>query len=150
MNFPAFTAKAVPLPEFLHEIVGGDPLEAYTAGEDLLLIYESQKTVKALQPDFSRMAALPYRGVIATAKGDGKPYDFVSRFFGPRVGVDEDPVTGSAHSGLCPFWAQRLGKQEMLARQVSKRGGDLKVRNLGGRVAIAGQAVTVFKGEIFA
>ena len=148
MDFPAFSAKEVPFPEGLVDMLGGSPLEAFDTGESLMVVYGSPEEVSALAPDFARIAQLPYQGVMPTAKGDGAPYDFVSRYFAPRVGVDEDPVTGSAHSSLCPFWAKRLGKEEMLAQQISKRGGVLKVRDMGERVAIAGQAVTVFSGEL--
>jgi len=148
MDFPAFPNQETELTDELSDMLGGNLQEAFTSSENLMVVYSSPEAVSALAPDFTRIAELPFQGVIATARGDGSPYDFVSRYFAPRVGVDEDPVTGSAHSSLCPFWAQRLGKEEMLARQISKRGGVLRVRDQGKRVAIAGQAKTIFTGEL--
>jgi len=102
--------------------------------------------VRALKPDFAALKSLDCLGIIATAPGGG--CDFVSRFFAPRVGVDEDPVTGSAHTVLIPFWAEKLGKTEMKALQLSRRGGTLFCRLRGDRVDIGGRAVTYLKGEI--
>jgi PhzF family phenazine biosynthesis protein len=119
------------------------------AARDLLAVFSSEAEVRALKPDFARIAALEYVGVIATAPGtaaDG--LDFVSRFFAPRVGVPEDPVTGSAHSTLIPYWAEKLGKNELRARQISPRGGDLWCRLRHDRVDISGYAVTYSTGEI--
>jgi PhzF family phenazine biosynthesis protein len=119
------------------------------ASRDLLAVFSSEADVRALKPDFARIAALEYVGVIATAPGtaaDG--LDFVSRFFAPRVGVPEDPVTGSAHSTLIPYWAEKLGKTELRARQISPRGGDLWCRLRHDRVDIGGYAVTYSTGEI--
>ncbi|MCY7329693.1 MAG: PhzF family phenazine biosynthesis protein, partial [Saprospiraceae bacterium] len=115
---------------------------------DLLVVFNTEAEVRALKPDYPRIAALEYVGVIATAPGtDG--IDFVSRFFAPRVGVPEDPVTGSAHSTLIPFWAAKLGNTELRARQISPRGGDLwcQLRE-GDRVNISGYAVTYAAGEL--
>jgi PhzF family phenazine biosynthesis protein len=148
MDFPAFPAEETALSDELADMLGGNPQEAFTSSENLMAVYGSPEEVAALVPDFARVAQLRFQGVIVTAKGDGRPYDFVSRYFAPRVGVDEDPVTGSAHSSLCPFWARRLGKEEMMACQTSKRGGVLRVRDQGERVAIAGQAKTIFTGEL--
>ncbi len=117
------------------------------AARDLLAVFNSEAEVRALKPDFARIAALEYVGVIATAPGSGG-IDFVSRFFAPRVGVPEDPVTGSAHSSLIPYWAEKLGKNELRARQVSPRGGDLWCRLRGDRVDIGGYAVTYAAGEL--
>ncbi|HEX8507516.1 MAG TPA: PhzF family phenazine biosynthesis protein [Hymenobacter sp.] len=118
------------------------------AARDLLVVFNTEAEVLVLRPDFARIAALEYVGVIATAPGsDG--IDFVSRFFAPRVGVPEDPVTGSAHSTLIPYWANKLGKKELRARQVSPRGGDLWCRlREGDRVDISGYAVTYAVGEL--
>jgi PhzF family phenazine biosynthesis protein len=117
------------------------------AARDLLVVFNTEAEVLALRPDYARIAALEYVGVIATAPGrDG--IDFVSRFFAPRVGVPEDPVTGSAHSTLIPYWAEKLGKTELRARQVSPRGGDLWCRLRGDRVDISGYAVTYAAGEL--
>jgi predicted PhzF superfamily epimerase YddE/YHI9 len=113
---------------------------------DYLVVFDSQADVMALQPDMNLLTKLDCLGVIATARGDEA--DFVSRFFAPAVGVPEDPVTGSAHSTLIPFWAERLGKTELVARQVSKRGGTLYCRHLGRRVAIGGRAVVYCRGDL--
>ncbi len=104
--------------------------------------------VRGLQPDFGRLRALPVRGVIVTSRATTEGVDFGSRFFAPRSGVDEDPVTGSAHCCLTPFWNTRLGKTEFVALQVSARGGVLRLRLDGDRVRLRGQAVTVLKGEL--
>ena len=118
------------------------------AARDLLVVFNTEAEVRALHPDYARIAALEYVGVIATAPGSNG-VDFVSRFFAPRVGVPEDPVTGSAHSTLIPYWAQKLGKTELRARQISPRGGDLWCRlREGGRVDISGYAVTYAAGEL--
>ena len=117
------------------------------AARDLLTVFNTEAEVRALKPDYARLAALEYVGVIATAPGtDG--VDFVSRFFAPRVGVPEDPVTGSAHSTLIPYWAAKLGKTELRARQISPRGGDLWCALRGNRVDISGYAVTYAVGEL--
>ena len=117
------------------------------AARDLLVVFNTEAEVRALHPDYARIAALEYVGVIATAPGSNG-VDFVSRFFAPRVGVPEDPVTGSAHSTLIPYWAQKLGKTELRARQISSRGGDLWCRLRGDRVDISGYAVTYAVGEL--
>lgn len=117
------------------------------AARDLLVVFNTEAEVRALHPDYARIAALEYVGVIATAPGSNG-VDFVSRFFAPRVGVPEDPVTGSAHSTLIPYWAQKLGKTELRARQISPRGGDLWCRLRGDRVDISGYAVTYAVGEL--
>ena len=117
------------------------------ASRDLLAVFNTEAEVRALKPDLAHIAALEYVGVIATAPG-ANGIDFVSRFFAPRVGVPEDPVTGSAHSTLIPYWAEKLGKTELRARQISARGGDLWCRLRGDRVDISGYAVTYAVGEI--
>ncbi len=104
--------------------------------------------VQQLQPDFALLKTLPFHAVIVTSRGNA-PYDFVSRFFAPRFGINEDPVTGSAHCGLAAYWGDRLGKSQMLAYQASTRGGVVQVEVAGDRVILAGQAVTIFKGELF-
>jgi len=111
-----------------------------------LLEYDSEGAVTSLRPDFAKLREIP-GGVIVTARGSGR-YDFVSRFFAAPYGIDEDPVTGSAHCSLAPFWAERLGKTAFLAWQASKRGGELQVTLAGDRVRLAGHAVTVLRGEL--
>ena len=101
-----------------------------------------------IAPNFSALANVEARGVIVTSRATSADYDFVSRFFGPRVGVNEDPVTGSAHCCLAPYWQQRLGKDEMVGYQASTRGGIVRVRVLGERVMLGGQAITVMRGEL--
>jgi predicted PhzF superfamily epimerase YddE/YHI9 len=103
--------------------------------------------VRALQPDFGRLLRLPIRDVMVTSRGTGK-YDFVSRLFAPAMGINEDPVTGSAHCVLVPYWSAKMGKTEFQAYQASSRGGELRLRLLEDRVSISGQAVTIFKTEI--
>ena len=115
-----------------------------------LVEIQSEKALIALQPDFSEMAKLPVQGIIATAKAEGDAYDFVSRYFAPAVGIAEDPVTGSAHTSLAPYWQAKLDKSSMRAKQVSKRGGILQVTCAAdNRVKISGQAITVLKGELY-
>ena len=111
-----------------------------------MLVFENEKDILNLKPNFQKIIESKTRGIIATAKS--KDYDFVSRFFAPAVGINEDPVTGSAHTMLIPFWAEQLQKKEMLAKQVSLRGGVLHCKHLNKRVEIGGKAVTYMVGEI--
>jgi PhzF family phenazine biosynthesis protein len=115
---------------------------------DYMLELESEAAVRALAPDFTALKKMEARGVIATARSSAPGFDFVSRFFAPAVGVDEDPVTGSAHCALCPYWSRILGKTEMTAFQASARGGVVRVRLKGDRVILSGQAVTVMASEL--
>jgi len=147
LDFPADMAKPVEPPPGLVEALGARPLEVYKGRTDYLLVFGSERDVEAMAPDFGRLADVDARGVIVTAKGG--QVDFVSRFFAPRVGVPEDPVTGSAHTTLTPFWAKRLGKSELEAVQLSRRRGWLRVRTAGERVEISGQARLYLRGEIF-
>jgi PhzF family phenazine biosynthesis protein len=115
---------------------------------DYLVEIEDEASLRSFNPDFNLMAKLPRRGIIVTSKSTTAPYDFISRFFAPHDGIEEDPVTGSAHCCLGPYWAGRLGKLEMIAYQASRRGGELRVEVHGQRVHIWGQAVTVLQGEV--
>jgi len=120
---------------------------------DLLVEVESEQAVRTLTPDISRLAAIPVRGVIVTARASAEcgaetAFDFVSRFFAPRLGVDEDPVCGSAHCALAPYWSERLGRSELVGYQASPRGGVVRVEVVGSRVYLKGQAVTVLRGEL--
>ncbi|MEZ5528514.1 MAG: PhzF family phenazine biosynthesis protein [Porticoccaceae bacterium] len=146
MDFPALAVAPTDMPE---QVVGGAlgaiPDEAWQ-GSDLLLVYASQQQIEALTPDFRSLAKLPYRGIIATAPGE--ECDFVSRFFAPASGIDEDPVTGSAHCVLTPFWAERLGKQVLSASQLSPRGGTLTCELTEERVLLTGNAICYLKGTI--
>jgi PhzF family phenazine biosynthesis protein len=146
LDFPADTLHASQATELLVGSIGREPAECHRGKTDYLLVYPSEEDVKALAPDFADLAMVPARGIIVTAPG--REVDFVSRFFGPQVGVNEDPVTGSAHTTLTPYWAKRLGKSHLSARQLSKRGGSLRCRLVGDRVEIAGRAVPYLEGEI--
>ena len=115
---------------------------------DYLVEVESAEIVRNITPNFSALANVEARGVIVTSRTTSADYDFVSRFFGPRVGINEDPVTGSAHCTLAPYWQQKLGKDEMVGYQASARGGIVRVRVLGERVILGGQAITVMRGEL--
>lgn len=150
LNFPA-DPPALVSPAFHDELtaaLGVAPLEVYAGKTDLMVVLENEAAVAALQPDFRELARIKVRGVMVTAPGEGT-IDFVSRFFGPASGIDEDPVTGSAHTTLTPFWAKKLGKLNLIARQISPRGGTLWLELLGDRVLLSGRAVVYLKGEIF-
>jgi PhzF family phenazine biosynthesis protein len=149
LDFPANPVEEVSPPEGLIEALGGEPRFIGKSRFDYLVELPSEEAVRSTVPDHSRLRTLPVRGVIVTARGDaGGPYDFVSRFFAPGSGVDEDPVTGSAHCTLGPYWAGKLGKQDFLAYQASARGGVVRVRVTGDRVKLGGQAVTVLRGRL--
>ncbi|WP_067964430.1 PhzF family phenazine biosynthesis protein [Nocardiopsis trehalosi] len=153
MDFPAHPPVAADPPAGLAAALGAAPRWAGTAGTgDLLAELDSERAVRHLAPDPAALAALPGRGVIATARADdGAPYAVVSRFFAPNVGVPEDPVTGSAHTVLAPYWADRLGRTAFTARQCSARGGLVDVdlpAGTPGRVRIGGTAVTVSEGVL--
>jgi PhzF family phenazine biosynthesis protein len=145
LDFPARPGAPVAVSDALASALGRRPREAYTA-RDLLAVFETEADVLALRPDFGRVAALEAFAVIASAPGT--TVDFVSRFFAPRAGIPEDPVTGSAHCTLVPYWAARLGKSTLTARQVSRRGGELDCELRGDRVAITGATVEYLRGEI--
>lgn len=145
LDFPAEEVRACEAPEALRRGLGAEPSECYR-GADYMAVLESEAAVRALRPDFRALGELDTRGVIATAKGD--EVDFVSRFFAPRYGIDEDPVTGSAHCALAPYWAKRLGKSALKARQLSRRGGELDCTVEGERVFISGKAVRYLEGTI--
>lgn len=146
MNFPAVDMPQVEAPPILFQALGIKRTSKIYRTDDYMVVMESEAEVAALDPDFRFLKEVDARGIIVTAKGE--KVDFVSRFFGPQVGIDEDPVTGSAHTKTTPYWASELGKTELTARQISKRVGDLIVRHLGDRVEIEGQAVTFLRGEI--
>ncbi len=138
MDFPARPATPAPLPETLVRGLGAVPGAVYKA-RDYLCVFDSEDQVAALTPDFSALAELDCLGVIATAAG--REVDFVSRFFAPRAGIPEDPVTGSSHCTLIPYWAERTGRDRFSARQISPRGGVLHCAHHGARVHIGGKAV---------
>jgi PhzF family phenazine biosynthesis protein len=127
--------------------LGAEPLEVWQA-RNLMAVFAEAGTVRGLAPDLRAVRALPGEGLIATAPGDGE-VDFVSRYFTPQHGVDEDPVTGSTHCTLTPYWAARLGRPALVARQVSQRGGELAVALAGARVQVTGTAVLMARGELY-
>ena len=138
MNFPAMMPAPQETPERLANALGHQPLEVLGVERQLLAVIADERTVRELKPDFNLLARYEL-GTIVTAPG--KQCDFVSRYFAPNVGIPEDPVTGSAHCVLVPYWSQRLGKKKLHARQVSKRGGELFCEDRGERVTIAGDHV---------
>jgi len=149
MDFPAARITAVPAPAGLAEALGVALVSVHETGAlgDILVLLDDEKAVRALAPDIVALGRLPYRGVIVTTRSAG-PEDFVSRFFGPAVGVDEDPVTGSAHTALAPFWSARLNRPELTGFQASARGGVVGTAVHGDRVRLTGRAVTVIDGEL--
>ena len=146
LDFPADHINPVPITSALQKCADTNILEAYLGRSDYLFVMADEHTVKDGHFDLHAIAALGHRGVIVTA--EGKDVDFVSRFFAPAFGIPEDPVTGSAHTTLTPYWAHRLNKNDLIARQVSPRGGYLKCKNENDRVLISGQAVLYMKAEI--
>lgn len=146
MNFPCASVESIPIPKVIPQGLGAQPLEAFKAS-DLMLIFKTQKEIESMTPDFGVLKTLDARGIIVTAPGE--TCDFVSRFFAPRVGINEDPVTGSAHTMLIPFWQKRLGKDKLHAWQISDRRGELFCEYQQDRVQISGHAVTFMEGEIF-
>lgn len=145
LNFPASAFKIAKLPDGMLEGLGVLPTELYH-NEDYMMVLDSEDEVRALKPNFDALKRVNTRGIIVTAKGD--KVDFVSRFFAPNVGINEDPVTGSAHTTMIPYWSKKLHKTEMIADQISSRGGRLKCKDLGNRVEMAGKVVTYLVGEI--
>ncbi|WP_225850583.1 PhzF family phenazine biosynthesis protein [Streptomyces sp. HPF1205] len=154
LDFPRAPLSPAPVPEGLAAALGAEPVTVLDTGPDLgdlLVEVADEGTVRGLAPDFAALARVSHRGVIATAAADpGGAYDFVSRGFFPGVGVDEDPVTGSAHTALAPFWSDRLGREALTGLQVSARTGSVATRLSGDRVLLTGSAVTVVDGELHA
>jgi len=148
LNFPAKREEAAQPAEGLLEALGAKATYVGRNQFDFLVEVASEEEVRALSPDHALLRRIPVRGVIVTSRASTAGYDFVSRFFAPGSGVDEDPVTGSAHCALTPFWATRLNRTEMTAYQASPRGGIVRVRLDGDRVRMSGRAVTVLRGEL--
>jgi len=146
LDFPRKQVEPIAIPEGLAQALGVKVKFIGGDGTDYLVEVESE--VCALQPDFTALKTFPVRGVVVTSRAGSGDADFVSRFFAPGAGIDEDPVTGSAHCSLGPFWAERLGKKKLLGYQASSRGGFVKVALKGDRVLLGGQAVTIFRGEL--
>ncbi len=147
LNFPSDAITEIPLSEEITDGFNILPKLAFKGKTDYMFIYESEEEIKNLKPDFNRIGKLTARGIIVTAKGDS--VDFVSRFFAPQVGIDEDPVTGSAHTTLTPYWSKQLNKQELTAIQLSSRKGYLECKYLKERVEISGEGRLYLEGEIF-
>jgi PhzF family phenazine biosynthesis protein len=147
LDFPAIATVTAAAPAGMAAALGGTPVAIGRSAFDYVVELGSEAEVRALEPDFRALRVVNARGVIVTAPAS-KPYDFISRFFGPAVGIDEDPVTGSAHCVLGPYWQQRLGKSSFLAYQASARGGVVQVEVAGDRVRLGGQAITVTRGEL--
>lgn len=148
LDFPVQETVLSETPEGLIESIGKKPTEIYRASDDYMLVYSSQKDIEAIKPDFGALKHIKARGIIVTAKAKSKKIDFVSRFFGPGSGIDEDPVTGSAHTKLVPYWAKLLGKTELTAEQISSRKGFLKCTLKNDRVLMAGKGKLYLKGKI--
>ena len=149
LDFPAILEeRADPPPALLESLAIEKPVYVGRNKFDYLVEVESEEAVRKLDPDHARLRTVPVRGVIVTSRASNGEFDFISRFFAPGSGIDEDPVTGSAHCCLAPYWSTRLGKQEMTAFQASKRGGVVRVRLAGDRVKLGGQAVTVLRGAL--
>ncbi|MFH1194720.1 MAG: PhzF family phenazine biosynthesis protein [bacterium] len=146
LNFPTDKLTEIGIPNDLVEALGDKPVKAFKGRSDHLLVFETQEQIENIKPDFGKLAAADSRGIIITAKGND--CDFVSRFFAPQSGINEDPVTGSAHTTLTPYWSGRFGKTELTAMQLSIRKGHLRCKNLGDRTEIGGKAVTYLIGEI--
>ncbi len=146
MDFPAAQAESCAPPASLLAGLGVQAVETFAA-DDYFVVVDSEEIVRAIQPDFAKLAELDLRGVCVTARG--RNVDFVSRFFAPKFGIPEDPVTGSTHCALTPYWAKSLNKSILSARQISKRGGDIRCELNGDRVTLSGYAVTFMEAEIF-
>lgn len=150
MNFPTYDLEPVKIPEIMKDILGLLPKEMYKTGHGwTFLLLDSEKSVRGLNPDFRLMKNSGYGDMIVTAKSDDIRYDFCLRCFAPALGIDEDPVTGSAHCALVPFWNKKTGKTDFISHQVSRREGILKVSLKEKRVEISGEARTIIKGELF-
>ena len=146
LDFPASTLTKIEIAAEVANAFHIQPLACFKGRDDYMLVFENENAVSQLNADFQQLIKAKTRGVICTSKSE--KYDFVSRFFAPAVGVNEDPVTGSAHTMLIPYWSKELDKIEMSAKQISARGGVLHCKNLGERVEIGGKAVTFLEGEI--
>jgi PhzF family phenazine biosynthesis protein len=150
MNFPSYNLKKINIPTEFNILTGKQPIELYRAGYGwTLALLEDENEVKTMKPDFQAMKQSEFGDLIVTAPSSVPEFDFCVRCFAPALGINEDPVTGSAHCALVPFWKSKTGKSDFISHQVSKREGILKVSLKGNRVEISGQAVTVFKAEMY-
>lgn len=151
LDFPSTPVVPAEAPPGLAAALGTEPRFVGRSRFDYLVEVNDEATVRGLNPDLGALAKVPARGVIVTSStADESEYDFVSRFFAPQSGVPEDPVTGSAHCALAPYWAAKLGKTDLVAYQASARGGEVLLRLLGDRVELSGEAVTVLRAELMA
>lgn len=148
LDFPETMPAEAPAPDGLAAAIGATPVWVGRSPFDVVVRLENADTVRSLTPDLGAISTIEARGVIVTAEGDARGVDFISRFFAPRVGVPEDPVTGSAHCALAPYWAKQLGRQALTGYQASPRGGIVRVETRGSRVMLAGKARTVVRGEL--
>jgi PhzF family phenazine biosynthesis protein len=148
LDFPSLPGQACEAPSGLVEALGAQARHVRKNAFDYLVELESEAAVRSLQPDLGRLAALPARGVIVTSPSEDPAFDFASRFFAPGSGIPEDPVTGSAHCCLGPYWCERSGKTDLMGHQVSARGGIVRVQVRGDRVRLGGHAVTIWRGEL--
>ena len=148
LDFPSTPVVPVEPPLELSDLIGIVPKYVGQSRFDLLIELNDVGELSELNPDYVGLSRLPVRGFIVTGQSDIPEYDFLSRFFAPATGVQEDPVTGSAHCALAPYWAEKLGKKEMIGFQASRRGGEVKVKYMGDRVKLIGQAITVMHGEL--
>ena len=148
MNFPAYSYKKIPVTQNMVDAIGSEIYEAYIS-RDLLLVLKSADAVKNLKPDFNKLCKLEGMIQAVTAKSSDENFDCVSRIFAPKIGIDEDPVTGSTHCMIAPYWAEKLGKNFIKARQVSSRGGTLHCKILGDRVKISGNAVLFAESNLY-
>jgi PhzF family phenazine biosynthesis protein len=148
MDFPSFTAEEAVLGDAIIQALKCKPVKMYKSGENIMAVFSNPEDIYSLSPDFNLMKQLDAQGVIATSLSGEAGFDFISRYFAPKVGIDEDPVTGSSHCSLGPYWGGILNKKVLHAKQVSDRGGELQIRIESGRTFIRGQAVTVFSGII--
>jgi len=147
LTFPADEIRSIDMDKEFENCFSEKPKAVFKGRSDFMFVFENQAKIENIKPNLEAISRLEARGIIVTAKGN--EVDFVSRFFGPKVGVNEDPVTGSAHTTLIPYWSRELEKEEMVAEQLSKRKGFLKCKNQGNKVVISGQAKLYLKGEIF-
>jgi PhzF family phenazine biosynthesis protein len=149
MNFPSFKCEPFPVPAGIKDTLGVVPRELYNTGHGWkMALLNDEESVRSMKPDFGVLKESGYGDLIVTAPSDDKNFDFCVRCFAPALGINEDPVTGSAHCALAPFWKEKTGKSEMVSHQVSERGGILKVDVIGDRVEVSGQAITILKGTL--
>jgi PhzF family phenazine biosynthesis protein len=148
LNFPGFEEKPFLEAEMLKTILQEDPINIVSSGENVIVELKTSNEIRQLKPDFIQLVKIPIHGLVVTARSDLEEFDFISRYFAPWVGINEDPVTGSAHACLAPYWEKRLKKRKMVAFQASSRGGVVRVEVQGNRVLISGQAIMILKGEL--